>query len=245
MAARSFGIPALDDRELVETIARTVAALGYSRLWINDTPMADGIKAASWAAPIIPVGIGVIPIDRRPPDALVRALHEAGLAEHDLMLGIGAGFSTSPVEDVSRAIAALRDEMPELRIALAAMGPAMCRTAGQLADLALLNWMTPQRIEWARLKIGAIPAAAYVRVAVGEGAAERIDAEAASYAQMPHYSRHFEAMGRSRGVGVCDDFDTALEAYDALLDETVVRALPETLSVSALVEIAQAGAPRP
>ena len=243
MTARSFGIPALDDRELVETIARTVAALGYSRLWINDTPMADGILAASWAAPIIPVGIGVIPIDRRPPDVLLPAIRDAGLAERDLMLGIGAGFSDSPVADVRRAIASLRDEMPELRIALAAMGPVMCRTAGAVADLALLNWMTPQRIEWARGKVGATPAAAYVRVATGVGAAERIDAEAASYAQMPHYFRHFEAMGGSRGVGVSGDFDTELAAYDSVLDETVVRALPMSLSISALAPIAEVGAP--
>ena len=78
-------------------------------------------------------------------------------------------------------MAALRAEL-STRIVVAALGPKMCRLAGEVADGVLLNWLTP---EYARqsadiVREGAAAARrpaptiyAYVRLALGAAAPPR------------------------------------------------------------------------
>jgi alkanesulfonate monooxygenase SsuD/methylene tetrahydromethanopterin reductase-like flavin-dependent oxidoreductase (luciferase family) len=258
---RAFGIPATRDFERAGRIAAAVEDLGFSSIWSNDVPAADGIVTAAnmaLATESIRVAVGVVAVDRRPPAEIVRAIQELELPLDRFVLGIGGGSSRNPLELVREAVAELRDSLgPDARIGVAAMGPRMCRLAGEIADTVLFNWMLPERISWARRRVaeGAdrsgreeLPEmAAYVRAAVGEGAGDRIAAEEARYNGYPAYSRHFKAMGAPAGsVGVFDAggaYLTGLADYDRVLDEVVVRALPASDSVASTLAVAEASRP--
>ncbi|MEA2433396.1 MAG: hypothetical protein QOG54_853 [Actinomycetota bacterium] len=123
---------------------------------------------------------------------------------------------------------------------MAAMGPKMCRLAGELGDVVLLNWMTPERIAWARLQIeegararNVVPRiAAYVRVAAGAGANDELFEAESHYRQLPHYARHFDAMGAAPGtVGITSDHVERIRDYEAVLDETIVRPLGDVAEI--------------
>ena len=253
--SRGFGIPAMDDADLVVRVAKEVEALNYTTFWTNDTPVADGIEVARWvleATERIRVGVGVVALDRRPPTAIADAIRT--LDSDRLLLGVGAGFSTSPLRTAKEGIAELRQLAPEFKLSLAAMGPKMCRLAGEIADAVLLNWMTPEKVAWSKAEVAvgetskgpaATEIGCYVRVAFDEGAAQRLTEEAARYAQMPHYKRHFDAMSVEAGeVGLAGDASIiarGLVAYDRETDETVVRALPSAYAEEPLIRIARVG----
>jgi len=73
-------------------------------------------------------------------------------------------------------------DLPAAPVYLAALGPQMLRLAGQVADGALLNWATPERIAASRARIaegaaragrdpGEIPVTMYVRVCIDDDVA--------------------------------------------------------------------------
>ena len=259
--SRGFAIPATGDLERAQQIAARVEQLGFSSIWSNDTPGADGIVTAAAMADAterIRVGVGVVAVDRRPPEEIESQVRELEIPLDRLVLGVGAGSSRTPIRTVREAVADLRNLLgPEPRIAVAAMGPQMCRLAGAVADTVLLNWMVPERIVWAKAKVaeGAARAgrddlpqtACYVRCAIGEGAVDRVAKEAAKYNGYPAYTRHFNAMGVPLGsvgvTGEADGFTSRLADYDRVLEEVVVRALPASESVTSTLAVAEASAP--
>ncbi len=258
--SRAFAIPATGDLEKAQEIAVGVEELGFAGIWSNDTPGADGIVTAAAMADAtesLRVGVGVVAVDRRPPEEISEMLRVLEIPLERLILGVGSGSSPTPLRTVRRAVAALRDLLgPDLQIGVAAMGPQMCRLAGEVADTVLFNWMTPVRITWAQARVEEgvkrsgrpdPPAtAAYIRCALGHGAADRVAAEAAKYNRYPAYTRHFTAMGVPPGtVGVAGqtaDFTSRLADYDSVLDQVVVRALPESDSVASTLAVAEASA---
>jgi alkanesulfonate monooxygenase SsuD/methylene tetrahydromethanopterin reductase-like flavin-dependent oxidoreductase (luciferase family) len=258
---RGFGIPATTDAARARRVAAECERLGYASIWSNDVPNADGIRTAAYmaeATDALRVGVGVVPFDRRPAREVVRLLDQVAMPLDRLLLGVGAGQSSKPLHTVKEAVSRLRDEVgPELTIAVAAMGPRMCRLAGRIADLVLLNWMLPGRIEWAlghvaagqakREAPGSVAKAAYIRVALEPGATNRLAAEAARYNRMPAYRAHFAAMGAPpASVGVAArpaEIAERLGAYDRVLDEAIVRALPALDTVEDTLAVAEAGAP--
>ena len=95
------------------------------------------------------------------------------------------------------------------------MRPRLCRLGGEIADGVLLNWMLPDGAARARewLSEGAAAAgreapvvASYVRVAVGPGAQERLDAVEGRYRTLtPGQAAHFAALDVPLGtVGVAE-----------------------------------------
>lgn len=73
-------------------------------------------------------------------------------------------------------------DLPPVPVYLAALGPQMLRLCGEVADGALLNWATPERIAVSRARIaegaahagrdpGAIPVTMYVRVCIDDDVA--------------------------------------------------------------------------
>ena len=73
-------------------------------------------------------------------------------------------------------------DLPPAPVYLAALGPQMLRLAGEVADGALLNWATPERIAVSRARIdegaaragrdpGAVPMTMYIRVCVDDDVA--------------------------------------------------------------------------
>ncbi|MBW3589003.1 MAG: LLM class flavin-dependent oxidoreductase [Actinobacteria bacterium] len=256
---RAFGITATEDRKAAEAVALAAEEAGYSAIWTNDG-VADGVATASWMAGVtdrIGVGIGVVACDRMPAADLAEKVKTVALPLDRCVVGIGSGFSSNPIEDVRAAVGVLRSTFgDDMTIAVAAMGPRMCRLAGEISDVVLLNWMTPQRIAWARGRISDSAkgrtseprVASYVRVATGAGAAGRISAEASRYASIPHYASHFSAMGKRPGeVGIAGDsgeLETSLKEYEEVLDELVVRGVPASGDVQSTLEIVRAASGR-
>lgn len=260
---RAFGIASTAESGVAAATAAAAEDLGYVSVWCNDTPGADGIAVAAamaQATRTIGVGIGVVACDRRPPTDIASAVRSWDVPLDRLILGIGPGFSSNPLFDTRAAAELLRDEFgSELRLAVAAMGPRMCRLAGEIGDVVLLNWMNPARIAWARRRIaqgsesragGGAEVAAYVRIARGASARRRIREEAERYSQLPHYARHFSAFASDLGdLGVAlenpQDMQQLLD-YDEALDLTVLRALTagESPSARELIETAKACAPQ-
>lgn len=254
---RGFGIAAGTERALTEQTAQLAEALGYATIWTNDTPpVSDGLETLANMARVtssIRLGIGVMPVDSRSPEAIAEEVRDRQIPLERVVLGIGAGFSPSPLSAVRSAVSVLRRLLPpESNLGVAAMGPRMCALAGEVADLVLINWMNPDRIRWARQIVeghGRSPEiACYVRAAVGIGALERIQEETQRYAALPHYRRHLDAMSpgdRATGVALSQEADARkqLEPYQQVLDEVIVRALPRPEAPEEVVDILRLAAP--
>lgn len=262
-AGLGFGVAATLGTDVAAAVAPEVERLGYGSFWTNDGAGGPGLPllaAAQHATRRVGAGIGVIPCDLRSAAQIARAMADLAIDPPRAILGLGSGRAEHPVEAVRRAVAELRALVPPgTRVAVAALGPRMCRLAGEIADVVLLNWMTPGRIRWARERIaegarrsgraaGPI-VASYVRVALGADAAERLAAEAGRYARIAAYGRSFAGMAVDPGtVGIAaarpDEVASALQAYRAVLDETVIRALPAANDASSVLEIARSGISR-
>ena len=255
----AFGIRA-GDRPGAERIGLRVEELGYRELWANDSGGFEGIAtlaASSRGTAKIGLAVGVIPIDRFGVPEVLDQLQRSQLSAERVTIGIGAG-RTRRLADVRDAVGALRDQRPDIEVAVAAVGPKMCQLGGQVADVVLLSWALPERARWARERIaeGAQAAgcpmprvAGYVRTAFGSDAEERIRAEIARYQQTPHYARSFGEQGADL-IGIAleqpdaDALAERLEPYRSVLDTCVVRGLLATDDVDAWLEIAEVGAPR-
>ncbi|MEA2647028.1 MAG: hypothetical protein QOE92_2111 [Chloroflexota bacterium] len=258
-----LGIAAGPDPDRFATLAAEAETLGYTSIWSNDSPAGEGLAMlAAWAgsSTVVDLGVGVMALDRHTPEAIAGRVTELGLAADRLLLGLGAGFNAGPLGAVREGVAALRERLPGVRLVVAAMGPKMCALAGEVADAALLNWMTPDRARLARGLVkggaeesgrdpGEVTVHGYVRVAMGTDAADRLANEAGFYTQMPHYARHFEASGvepRTIGVAAADEtaLRQALAEYDAL-DTLVVRVLSEREPAAILAVAAAASGGQP
>jgi alkanesulfonate monooxygenase SsuD/methylene tetrahydromethanopterin reductase-like flavin-dependent oxidoreductase (luciferase family) len=258
---RGFGIAAGLDPDVGGGVARHCESLGYASLWSNDHPAASGLETIAVfadAAARPDVGVAVLALDRHTPADIAAKLSEVGTPPARLWLGIGAGFTKRPLGVVRDGLMELREVLPgDVRIVVAAMGPKMCALAGADADGVFLNWMTPEKAASAREWVyeGAAEAGrsepptvfGYVRVAVGDDAAERLRKEESFYRQLHQgYIRHFEALGAPEGtVGVAaldaDEVRARLAEYDAI-DHVVVRALAHA-DIESLGQVAEAAAP--
>jgi alkanesulfonate monooxygenase SsuD/methylene tetrahydromethanopterin reductase-like flavin-dependent oxidoreductase (luciferase family) len=261
-APRGLGVAAGLDADVAAELARRCAGYGYSSLWSNDHPMATGLETAAMfaaAAPSLEAGVAVLALDRHEPAAIAAKVSEVGLDPSRLWIGIGAGFTTRPLGVVKEGLAALRAVLPQgTSIAVAAMGPKMSALAGAEADGVFFNWMTPAKAAWARERVhegareaGRDPAPtifAYVRVAVGPDAGERLLKEESFYRGLHQgYIRHFESLDEEHGtVGIAAEEPAAvreqLRAYEGPIDHVVVRALAHA-DVASLDAVAEAAAP--
>src|SRR5437764_6303203 len=135
---RGFGVAAGLDSEVAGELARLCEGLGYRSVWSNDHPGASGLETASAfheAAPAVEVGVAVLALDRQDPDGIAAKADEEGLDPGRLWVGIGAGFTKTPLGVVREGLAELRIALPaSARIAVAAMGPKMSAPAGAEAD---------------------------------------------------------------------------------------------------------------
>jgi alkanesulfonate monooxygenase SsuD/methylene tetrahydromethanopterin reductase-like flavin-dependent oxidoreductase (luciferase family) len=249
-----LGVAAGPDPDSLAPLAGKAEALGFVSIWSNDHPAGEGLLQLSrWAehSQTIDLCAGVMALDRHRPSDIAARVEELGLPRDRLVLGVGGGFDNHLLDSVRAGVEEMRRLLPGTRLAVAAMGPRMCRLGGEIGDAVLLNWVTPTGAARAREAVleGARDAGkqatrvlGYVRVATGEGARDLLAAEAAMYTQLPHYARHFEAMGVDPGtIGVTVEDPTSLPeqlaAYTAL-DVTVVRVLSER-SVKSVLFVAR------
>jgi alkanesulfonate monooxygenase SsuD/methylene tetrahydromethanopterin reductase-like flavin-dependent oxidoreductase (luciferase family) len=139
---------------------------------------------------------------------------------------------------VRDGVAALRAQL-KTRVIVAALGPKMCRLAGEIADGVLFNWLTPEhaRVSAGWVREGAAAAGrktptvfAYVRLAVGAKACEKLAEEGGRYAAIPAYGAHFGRMG-VKPVETCiaaqkaGEIPMALGKWQGVVDEVVLRAI--------------------
>jgi alkanesulfonate monooxygenase SsuD/methylene tetrahydromethanopterin reductase-like flavin-dependent oxidoreductase (luciferase family) len=115
----------------------------------------------------------------------------------------------------------------------------MCRLAGEVADGVLFNWLTPDHARRSAdvVRAGAASAGrpvprlfAYVRLALGPAACERLAEEGARYAAIPAYAANFSRMGvkpveTAIGVQSPDAIAPALGGWRGAVDEVVLRAI--------------------
>lgn len=255
-----FGLTAQRDLEAVGSarLGQRLEALGYDELWANDGRLGSGLAtlaAAHEGTSRIDLCVGVIPLSQRTTDAIASEVASLRIPHQRLVLGVGTGSSAS-LALVRDAVADLRALLPDVRVAIAALGPRMCQLGGEIADVVLLNWAAPERIGWARALIDAGARAAerpaprvagYVRVAIGADAQARLTAEAARYRGRPRpYTRLFDAQQvDDRGIPGIATADSGavpalLEPYRAALDSCVVRALPADPSMEGWLAVAEA-----
>jgi alkanesulfonate monooxygenase SsuD/methylene tetrahydromethanopterin reductase-like flavin-dependent oxidoreductase (luciferase family) len=248
------------DAGLARDLGARCEHLGYHSLWSNDEPAASGLETLAHlaaAAPRIQVGVGVLPLDRHEPARIATELDRLGLDPAKLWIGIGSGQLHPQIDLLQRAVAELRERLPETRIVVAAMRPRLCRLGGALADGVLLNWMLPDQLAQARrwVQAGADEAgrappvlASYVRVAVGPGSRQRLRDEERHYRDINEgHRKHFAAMNVPLGsVGVAAstraEVHERLTPYQSALDLPIVRVLANR-DVTSLTVVAEAAAP--
>jgi alkanesulfonate monooxygenase SsuD/methylene tetrahydromethanopterin reductase-like flavin-dependent oxidoreductase (luciferase family) len=253
-----FALAANTAPDVIAAAARESEALSYSSFWVNHPGPFVGLgalAAAARATRALPLGIGVIPLHTRGPPAIVEGVRAHALPLERLWLGVGSPNPKS-LERVREGVAALRKEL-RTKVVVAALGPKMCRLAGEVADGVLFNWLTPEhaKASAAQVREGATAAGravprifAYVRLAMGAGAADRTATEGARYAAIPAYKANFDRMGVKPETTaiVADtpaDVARALARWDGIVDEVVLRALPADDGVATVLALVRAAKP--
>ncbi len=250
-----FALSAATAPEVIRASAREAEGCGYSSFWVNHPGATDGLAALGLAAPEtrrIDLGVGVIPLHTRGPESIVQGVRAGALPHDRLALGVGSP-NPGALARVRAGIAELRSQLG-VRLVVAALGPQMCRLAGEIADGVLFNWLTPEHAhrsaEWVRA--GAAAAArpgprllAYVRVALGPAACDRLQEEGARYATIPAYTAHFARMGAKPletaiAARSPEEMRPALGRWQGVLDEIVLRAVTAQDTVEETVALLRA-----
>jgi alkanesulfonate monooxygenase SsuD/methylene tetrahydromethanopterin reductase-like flavin-dependent oxidoreductase (luciferase family) len=238
--AQGFALFAATAGDVIRGAAREAEALGYTSFWVNHPGSTDGLAALALAAAEtrrVELGVGVIPLHTRGPESIVQGVRDQKLPLLRLLLGVGSPNPTS-LERVRTGVAALRAQL-STRIVVAALGPKMCRLAGEVADGVLLNWVTPEyaRRSGDEIRAGAAAAGrtpprifAYVRLALGAAGRARTADEANRYAGIPAYGANFERMGvkpidTAIAVDTPAEVAVALARWRGAVDEVVLRAV--------------------
>ena len=238
--AQGFALFAGTAAETIRASAKEAEALGYTSFWVNHPGSFDGLAALATGAREtkgIALGIGVIPLHTRGPEEIVKGVRATALPLERLLLGVGSPNPKS-LARVRDGVAALKSHFTT-RVIVAALGPKMCRLAGEIADGVLFNWLTP---EHARLSAGLVREGAkaagrkpptlyaYVRLALGTKSIDKLAEEGARYAAIPAYGANFERMG-VKPVETCiaaqkaADVPPALAKWQGAVDEVVLRAI--------------------
>lgn len=236
----SLGVAAALDHGIVAELAARMEDAGFASLWVNDTPGADALAALRAAAGVterLTLAAGVLPLDRRPPAAILDDVARLDLPTDRLVLGVGSGARSG-----RGVIAAVRADLEELRgatdvpVLLGALGPCMRALAATSAEGPLLSWLTPvaaaRMVDELPRRNGEPRSVLYARATVDPAARPRLEAEAARYAGYAQYAAHFEREGIDPLDTVVAEADGGrIDAYLEAVDELVLRAIPaeETL----------------
>src|SRR6266852_6052187 len=226
--------------EVIRASAREAEGLGYTSFWVNHPGKTDGLAALALAAGEtrrIDLGVGVIPLHTRGPESIVEGVKAQKLPLDRLLLGVGSPNPNS-LQRVRDGVAALKKEL-KTRVVVAALGPKMCRLAGEVADGVLFNWLTPEYAKRSaeEVKAGATAAGrptpklcAYVRLAIGAAAAAKVREEADRYTAIPAYGANFDRMGvkaetTAIAVSKPDEIRAAVAKWHGVVDEVIFRAI--------------------
>jgi alkanesulfonate monooxygenase SsuD/methylene tetrahydromethanopterin reductase-like flavin-dependent oxidoreductase (luciferase family) len=240
----SLGLMGSVDPGLIRALAPRLEAAGFHSLWLNDSGGGDtfaGLAAAAEATSTLVLATGVLPFDRRPAVDIAAAVEKHQLPVDRLVLGVGSGASRTPLELVAQGIADLRG-LTDAPIVLGALGPKMRGLGAREANGLLLSWLTPgaaaDAVGDARREAQSIGrtsprAVLYARAAVDPAAKARLDTESATYSSYPAYAANFARLGIAASDTTVGPRDVAsdLDAYLAVVDELVLRAITPTGSL--------------
>ena len=242
-------------------IVRAAENAGYRALFLPEITGRDALVtlgALAGDTRALLLGTGVLPMRSRTP--LLAAMGAVTVDERSagrLVLGLGPGsvgrgaldelaglirtlrslFAGGTIERRGRAVGLALLPSAEIPIWISAMGPKAMRLAGEIADGALLNWCSPERVAFAKAKVAegaeaagrdpsAIALGVYVRSWVGQdaGAAMTVLRSAAGeYASYPAYARQFEQLGLGTEAVAAAAAHRAGRAED--VPEVLVRAV--------------------
>jgi 5,10-methylenetetrahydromethanopterin reductase len=261
-------------------IARAAENAGYRAIFLPEITGRDALVtlgALAGETRDLLLGTGVLPMRSRTP--LLTAMGAATVDERSggrLILGLGPGsvgrgaldelaeligtlrslFAGETIERRGRPVGLSLRPSSDIPIWISAMGPKAMRLAGAIADGALLNWCSPERVAFAKARIaegaeaaGRDPAAVslgvYVRSWVGrdaQAAMTVLRSAAGEYASYPAYARQFEQLG----LGT--EADAAAAAHRAGHPESVPEVLVRAVSAvgerapTRIAEFREAGA---
>jgi alkanesulfonate monooxygenase SsuD/methylene tetrahydromethanopterin reductase-like flavin-dependent oxidoreductase (luciferase family) len=255
---QGFALFAATPAEVIRASAREAEALGYSSFWVNHPGATDGLASLAVAAKEtrrIDLGIGVIPLHTRDAASIVEGVRLNALPLDRLLLGVGSP-NPDALKRVRSGVAELRRNLTT-RIIVAALGPQMCRLAGEVADGVLFNWLTPEHARRSAdlVRAGAASVGrpvpklfAYVRLALGPAACEKLGEEGARYAAIPAYAANFARMGvkpveTAIGVQTADAIGPALARWRGAVDEVVLRAITSKDTVEENLALVRAARP--
>jgi alkanesulfonate monooxygenase SsuD/methylene tetrahydromethanopterin reductase-like flavin-dependent oxidoreductase (luciferase family) len=255
---QAFALFAGTAPEIIRASAREAEALGYGSFWVNHPGPTDGLAALGVAAAEtrrIALGIGVIPLHTRGPESIVQGVRANALPLGRLLLGVGSP-NPGALKRVRSGIAELRSQLA-VRLVVAALGPRMCHLAGEVADGVLFNWLTPEHARRSAELVRAGAAAArrqpptlfaYVRVALGSAARDRLTEEADRYAAIPAYGANFARMGvkpieTAIATQSPDAIAPAIAQWQGVVDEIVLRAITGEDTVEETLNLLRAAKP--
>ena len=253
-----FALFAAAAPDIIRACAREAEALGYTSFWVNHPGKVDGLAALASAAAEtrrIELGIGVIPLHTRGPESIVEGVRTHKLPLDRLLLGVGSP-NPSSLQRVRDGVGALRKEL-KTRVVVAALGPKMCRLAGQVADGVLFNWLTPEYAKRSadEVRAGAGSAGrptpklcAYVRLAIGAAAAAKVKEEADRYTAIPAYGANFQRMGVKADTTAItaakpEDVRAAIAQWHGAVDEVIFRAIVANDTVEENLALVRAAKP--
>ena len=203
------GIAPADDLRL----ARLGAELGYESAWTPSGVDALGAfdRCIAWYRESkLATGISVVPAPDQPPAFYAEHARRAWEETNGtFVLGVGSGLMPHAALGMRKYLEELRRLLPTgLPLYAAALGPAMLRLAGEIADGVALNWCTPELVKWSREQVEQAARGVgrpvpriieYIRTSVdsdGDLARRTLATAALGYALgPPPYRRHFERMG--------------------------------------------------
>jgi alkanesulfonate monooxygenase SsuD/methylene tetrahydromethanopterin reductase-like flavin-dependent oxidoreductase (luciferase family) len=258
---RGFGVVGSLPQDVIGSLVATAEAAGYHTFWVNDGRRGEGLAAlrgAAAATTSLRLAVGAIPLDQRDPAEIAARIAALDLPGSRLIVGVGSGGAVGGLDRVRRGITTLR-ERTTATLVVAAMGPKMCHLAGELADGVLLDWATPTYADHIRPIVATAageagrPApwiASYVFTALGADATAKLRAEAGYYAALPSYAAHFarmdaEPLQTAAFAGDRDALQRELSRFDAVLDESVIRAVVASETIAAYHALLRAAAPEP
>ena len=226
-------------------IARELERLGYSALWLGDSPAAelDVVDPLLAATERLIVGTSVVNVWTADAQRVAEAFHRLE-ANHPgrFMLGIGAGHKENnadyrkPYEAVVAYLDELdRNDVPVPRRALAALGPRMVelsrsRTAGALPYL-----VTPAHTRATREHLGPDALLVVEQKVVVEADPET--ARVVGRARVGPYLRLSNYVANLRRIGFSDD-DVTFPGSDRLVDALAVHGDPSAVAAALRAHLA-------
>lgn len=255
---RGFGIDASVNFDVAVEVARRVEDAGYTSFWVNGSPHEEALAILDLALANtdLDVGVGVFPLPRFSAREIVDEVKSRELPEDRIWLGVGSNRSPGALDEVRRAVGLFRAEL-DVTVATAAVGPRMMALAGEMADAVVLTWSFASEVE--RIKPILADGAAttgrdtplivsYVRCALLPQAENAVNQRAEFYNGIPHYRNVFARHDLSAAETVVtgytsEDLQAGIAREEAVIDVSVIRAIPEENSVEAIGALVEACAP--